>query len=477
MIESNRIGLDIETIISKAKKAAVEFGFFSQEKTDQIVKSVYSAGFDKRVYLAKLAHQETGIGKWEDKVIKNTIATRFVYQDIRELKTVGIINNDRENGIIEIAYPIGPVFATTPVTNPTSTALFKILIAIKSRNPIIISPHGRAKKCTIEAAKICYDAALAAGAPENCIQWIKKATSQEIQELMGHKKIALILATGTVDLVRNASKTGNPVIGVGAGNVPAYICKTADIPFSVEQIMLSKTFDFGTICASEQAVVATTSNSKQILDEFKLKGAYVISEDEIRLLEDVACNNYAKMMSVEIIGKTPYQIATMAGFFVPPETTLLIAPLKNVGKYTLLSYEILAPILAFYEVADFEEGIEICKQVNNLGGLGHTASIFSKDENNIMRFANEMNAGRILINTPSSQGAIGGTFNSLQPSFTLGVGTSGKSITTDNISARHLLNIKRIAYRKDNPCLSYDMDLYLNEEVTAELLDECDNKE
>ncbi|TSA32534.1 MAG: aldehyde dehydrogenase family protein, partial [Porphyromonadaceae bacterium] len=256
----------VEEILTKALNAAHAMGKLDQQQTDKIVRSIYETGFNHRWDLAEMAFRETGIGNVRDKMIKNIIATRFVYRNIFLQKTVGIINEDKENQIIEIARPMGPVFAVTPVTNPTSTALFKILIAMKSRNPIIIYPHGAARKCTSEAARLCYDAALVAGAPENCIQWIPRMTREQVHRFMSHKRVALVLATGSVSLVKAAYSSGNPAIGVGPGNVPVYIGKSADVGFTVNQILLSKLFDNGTICASEQAVVVSHNNAEAVKD-------------------------------------------------------------------------------------------------------------------------------------------------------------------------------------------------------------------
>lgn len=442
-------GLDIERIIDNAVKASEIFRTYDQKKTDCITEAVYRAGFDNRHYLAKLAFKETKLGRWEDKVIKNTIATKFVYEDIKDIKTVGIINEDKDQGIIEIAEPVGPIFAITPITNPTSTALFKILISVKTRNPIIIRPHGSAKKCTTEACRILYEAAINAGAPENCIQWIKMSTKEEVQILMSHKKIALNLITGSIELVRAAHRSGNPTIGVGPGNVPVFISKTADIPFAVEQIIISKTFDNGTICASEQAVVVEQDIADRVIDEFKKQKAYFLSEEEIKLLEPISFDCSKNIMKVEVIGQPAPVIAEMAGFKVPGDTSVLIAPLKEVGSHCPLSMEILAPILAFYIAKDFGQALELCYQINLHGGLGHTASIFTNSESEIVQFASLIKAGRILVNTPASYGALGGTYNKLKPSFVLACGTMGKNITADNISVRHLLNIHRIAIRKE----------------------------
>jgi acetaldehyde dehydrogenase/alcohol dehydrogenase len=462
-------GLDIDRVMGRALRAADAFRRLSQEDTDRIVAAVYRAGFNNRIPLAKHAVEETRLGRWEDKVIKNVIATRYVFRDIKDLKTVGAIAEDKEHGVVEVAEPLGPIFAITPITNPTSTVLFKILIAMKSRNPIVIRPHGSAADCSVEAARICAEAALGAGAPEHSIQWVKRSTQEEALEFMAHKQTAMILATGSVSLVRAAARSGNPSIGIGPGNVPVYIGLSADVPFAVEQIVLSKTFDYGTVCASEQAIVANRLHADEILSEFKKKKAYVLNKEEIRRLEPVAFNRAQKVMRIEVIGQPAAKIARMAGIDVPSETSLLIAPLEDVGPDTPLSLEILAPILAFYVADDFEGAIELCRLINRHGGLGHTASIFSNNEERIRHFASAMNAGRILVNTPASQGALGGTYNRLRPSLMLACGTSGKNITTDNISARNLLNIHRIARRQMNPCISPDF--------VPEYLDEANDTE
>ena len=459
--------LNVNELIENAGIAAVEFRKFNQEQTDKIVKKVYEAAFNNRIDLAKLAFKETHLGKWEDKVEKNIIASWSVYFDIINKKTVGVISEDNENGIVEIAESKGPIFAITPVTNPTSTVIFKILIAMKTRNPIIIRPHGAAKKCSNAAAKICYEAAIEAGAPKNCIQWIRRSTKEETLELMGHKKIALILATGSVSLVKSAYSSGNPAIGVGPGNVPVYIGKSCDVSFAVDQILLSKTFDNGTICASEQSVVVSKINSQQVIEEFKKRKAYFLSEEETALVEKIAFNKAQKVMSADVIGQSAFRIAEMANITVPEDTSVLIAPLKEVGIQSPISLEILAPILGFYVVENFDEAIEQCRKINEHGGLGHTVSIFSRDERKIEYFSEIMNAGRILVNTPSSQGALGGTFNSLQPSLTLACGSGGKNMTTDNISVQHLINIHRIARRQVNECYSCTKHFCMDESIDA----------
>jgi acetaldehyde dehydrogenase/alcohol dehydrogenase len=447
----------VEETVQFSLNAAEAFVKLDQAATDKVVFAVYREAFNNRQKLAEMAFEETGIGNLRDKVIKNIIATRFVYRDIKNIPTVGVVSEDRVNQIVEIARPMGPIFAVTPITNPTSTALFKILIAMKSRNPIIIFPHGAARKSTIEAARICYDAALNAGAPEHCIQWIPRATREQVLAFMSHRRVALVLATGSVSLVRAAYHSGNPAIGVGPGNVPVYIGKSADVEFAVNQILLSKLFDNGTICASEQAVVVSHHNAQKVRDEFVKQGACFLSRDEIDKVGRIAINSSQHTMNPEVIGKPAHVIAALAGIAVPDGTNLLIAEMEKhqVGIKWPLSLEILAPILAFYEVDNFEEAIVMCRRINDHGGLGHTVSIFSNDDAKIRYFAQALNAGRIVVNTPSSQGALGGLYNSLTPSMTLACGSGGKNFTTDNISVRHLLNIQRIAYRKINFCTEH----------------------
>jgi len=447
----------VDETIHKSLAAAHAFTKLDQEATDRITKAVYQAGFLNRWKLAEMAYRETALGIVHDKMVKNIIATRFVFRAIKDQKTVGVIRDDEENMITEIARPMGPVFAITPITNPTSTALFKIQIAMKTRNPIMIYPHGAARKCTVEAAKICYEAAVGAGAPVNCIQWIPRATREQVLNFMSHPRTALILATGSVSLVRAAYSSGNPAIGVGPGNVPVYIGKTADVKFAVDQILVSKLFDNGTVCASEQSVIVSRTNAKKVRAEFKKQGAYFMSPGEVEKVGRIAINKSQRTMSPEVIGQPPEVIARLAGIRIPAGTKILIAELEKyqVGPEWPLSLEILAPILSFYEVENFDEAILLCKRINEQGGLGHTVSIFSNDPRKIHYFAHTLNAGRIVVNTPSSQGALGGLYNSLTPSLTLACGSGGKNFTTDNISVKHLLNIQRIAYRKIKVCAEH----------------------
>ena len=466
----------IDEIIQTATMAAAEYRQFTQEQTDKIVKRVYEAAFNNRVMLAKMAHQETNIGIWEHKVLKNVVASQLVYEDIKNLKTVGIINEDLESGIVEIAQPMGPILAIIPVTNPTSTVIFKILISLKARNPIIICPSKKAINCCSETARICYEAALEAGATEGCIQWLTNVTREQTHDLMTHKGLSLILATGGSGLVKSAYSSGTPTIGVGAGNVPVYIEKSADIPFSVEQMFISKTFDNGTICASEQAIVVEKEIADKVIAEFKKQKAYFLNNEETDLLSKLAIDGTTHLMNPEVVGRSAYEIAKKAGIDAPADVALLIAPLKAVGLEYPLSSEVLAPILAFYVVDNFEKAINMCIDLNYHGGIGHSASIFSNNDEKIKYFALHMNAGRICVNTPSSQGAVGGMFNKLSPSLTLGCGTGGKNITTDNVSAKHLINVQRISRRRPNErFVRFDVAKYLDENMKADEINELYN--
>ncbi len=439
-----------DEIIRNAVISGAVFSQFDQEQTDAIVKKVFEAGFNSRIKLAKMAAEETGLGVWQHKVIKNVVGTYLVYESIKNEKTAGVIAVDHNTGMVEIAQPIGPVFGIIPVTNPTSTVMFKILITLKSRNPIIISPPRKAPNCCGEAVRICYEAAIAAGAPEDCIQILPETNRDLTHEFMVHPKTALILATGGTGLVHAAYSSGNPALGVGPGNVPVFIDKSADIPFAVESIISSKTFDNGTICASEQAIVCEKAIAAPLVSELEKQGCYYLSDEQIEKLEKVVFNKEKGTMSGDIVGKSVDFIASLAGISVPAGTKILIAPQKNIGKDFPLSQEILAPILAFYKASNYHSAIKLCIDLNYLGGIGHTACIYANDEKRILDYSKLMNAGRVLVNTPSAQGAVGGIYNNLHTSLTLGCGSGGKNITTENVSAHHLINIQRVCRRTKN---------------------------
>lgn len=469
MISVNEIA---ETLVSKARVAAAIFQQLNQKETDKIVEAVFRAGFNARIELARMAVEETGIGIQEHKVIKNVVASQMVYESIKNMQTVGVISEDDKTGITEIAQPLGPILAIIPVTNPTATVLYKALICLKSRNPVIFSVHRNAGQCGRKAMEICYEAALKAGAPEECLQIVPEHSRELTNALMTHPGIALILATGGTSLVKAAYSSGNPAIGVGPGNVPVLIDISADIPFAVENILTSKTFDNSTICASEQSIVVEDVIGDEVIYEFKKQGAYFLNPDETGKLEKVAIDPGTGQMSAAIVGKPVKYIADLAGIHVPEGTRLLIAPLDGIGKEYPLSGEILAPVLSFYRCKDYQEAIKTCIDLNYLGGIGHTASIFANNEKRIRDFAEIMNAGRIVVNMPSAQGAGGGVYNTLTPALTLGCGTGGKNITTENITAHHLINIQRVARRRPNyRWMTFDLSHYFKPKFTYKQLD------
>jgi acetaldehyde dehydrogenase/alcohol dehydrogenase len=440
---------EIDQLVAKAKAAQAKLAELTQEQVDAIVKAMTLAGIDKHMELARLAVDETGMGVYEDKVTKNLFATEYVYHDIKEIKTVGVINENHDDGFMEVAEPVGIVAGVTPTTNPTSTTMFKSLIAMKTRNPIIFAFHPKAQKCSSAAARLMLEAAMAAGAPEDAICWIENPSVEATAALMNHPDIALILATGGAGMVQAAYSSGKPALGVGPGNVPAYIERTADIHRAVNDIILSKTFDNGVICASEQAVIADRAIAEQVLSAFRAYGAYILNPEETKKVEAVAIDAKRQAMSPAVVGQPAAKIAAMAGVEVPAGTKVLIAPLAGVGPEFPLSREKLSPILGFYVVEDFSEGIRRCEQLTEFGGLGHSAVIHSENDRAIAEFSRRVRTGRLLVNSPTSQGAIGDIYNTNTPSLTLGCGSMGGNSTTANVSCRNLLNIKRVAVRRD----------------------------
>jgi acetaldehyde dehydrogenase/alcohol dehydrogenase len=461
----------LQRVMDKAVRAGAIFAQLNQAHTDRIVKAVARAALGARVPLAKMAAEETGIGRWDHKVIKNFVASQMIYEDIKSIPTVGTISEDEASGILEIAQPVGPIFAVIPSTNPTSTVIFKILISLKTRNPIVISPHPRAIQCCAEAARICYEAALAEDAPEDCIQWFTECSMDLTHSMMSHPETALVLATGGSSLVKAAYGSGKPAYGVGPGNVPVYVEASADPAFAAEQVITSKTFDNGTICASEQALVVEKAIAAPFREALIAQKCYFLSPEEVEKILPVVYDEKRSLMNAAIVGKPATYLAELAGLDVPADTVLLIAPQECVGDAYPLSSEILAPILAYYEVEGFSHAVNRCIELNFHGGIGHTASIYSQDDEKICQFANLVNAGRIVLNTPSSQGGVGGIYNTLHTSFTLGCGTGGGNITTDNITVRHLLNIQRLARRRLNQrFFALDLAHVLDETVDADTL-------
>ncbi len=421
-----------------------------QSQVDNIVKEMSMAGLDEHMRLAKMAVEETGRGIFEDKAIKNMFATEYVYHSIKYDKTVGIINENEIEDYVEVAEPVGVIAAITPVTNPTSTTMFKAIISMKTRNPIIFAFHPSAQRCSTEAARILRDAAIKAGAPDDCIQWIENPSIEATQALMHHPGVAMILATGGASMVKAAYSSGKPALGVGPGNVPCYIEKSVDVKRAATDLILSKTFDNGMICASEQAVIVDKDISKEFEDFMKDNKCYFWNEEEIKKLEKNAIDEAKCAMSPAVVGQSAYNIAKMAGFNVPEDTKILIAKLKGVGPEYPLSREKLSPILAYYISDGWEHGIKIAEEMVEFGGLGHSAVIHSKNQRVIDEFSRRIKAGRIIINSPSTHGAIGDIYNTNMPSLTLGCGSFGRNSTTANVSAVNLINKKRVARRRVN---------------------------
>jgi acetaldehyde dehydrogenase / alcohol dehydrogenase len=440
----------IDELMMRARTAAAVFSQYDQEQVDAIVRAAYLAGLDHRCDLARAAVDETGMGNYPDKVIKNTVATLLVYDTIRDEKTVGVIREDQHDGIVEVAEPLGVVLGVTPVTNPTSTIMFKILLALKTRNAIIISPHQKAFQCSVAAARLLYEAALEAGAPEDCITWMDEPCREVSSGLMHHSGLALILATGGSSLVNAAYSSGTPALGVGPGNVPVFVDATADLELLADSVVASKAFDNGVICASEQSIVVTTDVFDDALRALQAKGGYLCSDDERAKLEAIAIDPERGAMSLDVIGQSATKIAALAGIDVPDDTLLLLVQPGGVGPDYPLSREKLSPILALYRATNTREGINRCVDLLHFGGIGHTAGIFSNDDTVIAQYASAVNAGRILVNQPTSQGAVGQMFNTIPASLTLGCGTGGRNITTDNVTAAHLINHKRLLRRRPN---------------------------
>ncbi|GIN63474.1 aldehyde-alcohol dehydrogenase [Robertmurraya siralis] len=440
----------VDQLVQNGRRALQEFQNFDQEMIDEIVKQMALAGLDHHMPLAKLAVEETGRGVYEDKIIKNIFSTEYIYHNIKYDKTVGIINENDHEGIVEIAEPVGVIAGVTPVTNPTSTTMFKALIAIKTRNPIVFAFHPSAQKCSSEAARALRDAAVLAGAPEHCIQWIEKPSLDATQLLMNHSKVSLILATGGSGMVKSAYSSGKPALGVGPGNVPCYIEKSADVYRAVNDLILSKTFDNGMICASEQAVILDQEIYDTAKEELRAHGCYFLNEAEKSKIEKLVIREPQGTINPDIVGRPAAKIAKMAGVNVPHDTKILIAELEGVGPQYPLSREKLSPILACYKVQNLEEGLTRCEQMLEFGGLGHSAVLHSTNEEVMKKFGLRMKAGRIIINAPSSQGAIGDIYNAYIPSLTLGCGTYGGNSVSTNVGTMHLINIKKVARRNVN---------------------------
>ncbi|MBE6129124.1 MAG: bifunctional acetaldehyde-CoA/alcohol dehydrogenase [Erysipelotrichaceae bacterium] len=448
---------EVNEKVAKALKALDDYASFDQEKIDYIVAKCSVAALDRHGELAKLAIEETGRGVFEDKATKNLFACEYVVNHMRNQKTVGIIEEDPVKGLKYVAEPVGVVAGITPVTNPTSTAIFKSLICLKTRNPIIFAFHPNAQKSSAAAAKVMYDAAIAAGAPENCIQWIEVPSMDATSALMNHPGVSTILATGGNAMVRAAYSCGKPALGVGAGNVPAYIETTADIAQAVSDIALSKAFDHGMVCASEQAVIADQEIYEDVKNEFRHYNVHYVTKAEKKKLEQFMFNAEAYGKGCEearlngaVAGKSAYWIAQQAGFEVDPDTSIIIAECKEVGPNEPLTREKLSPVLAMLKADSVEDGIAKAEAMVMFNGTGHSAAIHTSNENLVREYGRRIKACRIIWNSPSTFGGIGNIYNSFIPSMTLGCGSYGHNSVSDNISTVNLLNIKKVGERRNN---------------------------
>ena len=440
----------LEGLVAQARIAAAVFTQFTQEDVDRIVKVMVLAGLEQAQHLARLAVEETRLGVMEDKVIKNMVASEFVYNYVKDKRTVGVIRELPERNLLEIAEPIGVLFSLTPITNPTSTVLFKCIIAVKTRNAVIFSPHPKAWHCCSEAVKVMCETAVKHGAPEGVFTCVESPTLPDNAYLMRHKDVGLIDATGGPGVVKAAYSSGKPALGVGPGNTPVYLEKTADLNAAVVDIIVSKTFDNGTICASEQTVVIDDEIYDAVLRKFADLGAHICDEQQTKVLERTVIDPQTGFMQPMAVGQKATDIARFVGLSVKPDTKLLVAPIQGVGREHPLSVEKLFPVLAVYRAKSAAEALKVCVDVNHSGGLGHTAVVFSRDDAVIRKFGEVINTGRIIVNSPGSIGALGAVYNDLIPTFSFGCGTGGGNSTTDNVNIFHYLNIKRLARRTQN---------------------------
>lgn len=453
MAKKNLIVNSVDTLLEKiteTKQAQEVFATYSQEQVDKIFTAAALAANKKRIPLAKMAQAETGMGVVEDKVIKNHYAAEYIYNAYKDTRTCGVLERDEAFGITKIAEPLGVIAAIVPTTNPTSTAIFKALLALKTRNGIIFSPHPRAKKSTIEAANIILEAAVAAGAPKGIIGWIDEPTIELSERVM--KEANIILATGGPGMVRAAYSSGKPAIGVGAGNTPAIIDDTADVKTAVSSILVSKTFDNGMICASEQSVIVLDKVYNEVKKEFTVRGAYFLNKEETQKTREVLLINGA--LNAKIVGQTAHTIAKLAGFDVPVETKILVGEVESVELSEAFAHEKLSPVLAMYKARTFDEAVAKAEKLVADGGFGHTSSLYVDAVNEkakIDKFSAAMKTCRILVNTPSSHGGIGDLYNfKLAPSLTLGCGSWGGNSVSENVGVKHLINIKTVAERREN---------------------------
>jgi acetaldehyde dehydrogenase (acetylating) len=448
---------EVRTKVEKAYAAWLKFRTFTQEQVDAIVERMAAAARANARRLADLAVEETGYGKREDKYIKNLLCCDWLPRRMRGMKTIGILRELPDQNIVEIGVPLGIVAAILPTTNPTSTAIYKSLVSLKAGNGIVISPHPRAHRCTCETAAILYRAAVEAGAPEDIIQCVDTATLEGTHALMRHERTAVILATGGHALVKAAYSSGKPAFGVGPGNVPVLVDTSADLDEAIPKIVTGKSFDYGTVCSSEQAIVAEAGLREAIVSRLKAQDAYICNDAQKQALGKLLItSNWT--VNPNCVGQSPARIAQMAGFEVPPDTRILCCELEGVGKAHPLSAEKLSPVLSLYFVPNFDAAMDTCFALLKFGGAGHTACIYSKNDERTRAYALRMPAFRILVNTPTPQGSTGITTN-VFPSMTLGCGALAGNSTSDNVGPQHLMNIKRLAYVVRKPEEAFEMPL------------------
>ena len=448
---------EVRTKVEKAYAAWQRYRAFTQDQVDAIVERMAAAARANAKRLADLAVEETGYGKREDKYIKNLLCCDWLPRRMRGMKTVGILRELPEENLVEIGVPVGVVAAILPTTNPTSTAIYKTLVSLKAGNAVVISPHPRARRCTCETAAVLYRAAREAGAPEDLIQCVENATMEGTNALMRHERTGVILATGGHGMVKAAYSSGKPAFGVGPGNVPVLVDTSADLEDAIPKIVTGKSFDYGTVCSSEQAIVAEHGLRDRIVSLLKAQKAYICNEAQAQALGELLITpNWT--VNPNCVGQAPTKIAQMAGFEVPPDTSILCCEISGVGKQHPLSAEKLSPVLSLYFVPDFAAALDACFALLKFGGAGHTAAIYSRNDARTREYALRMPANRVLVNTPAPQGSTGITTN-IFPSMTLGCGAVAGNITSDNVGPQHLINIKRLAYVVRKPEEAFEMPL------------------
>ena len=469
---------DLNELVTQVRAAQKQFAEFPQEQVDIIFRHAAQAANENRITLAKMAVEETGMGIFEDKVIKNHFASEFIYNKYIHDKTCGVVEEDEDAGIIKIAEPIGIIAGIVPTTNPTSTAIFKSLITLKTRNAIIFSPHPRAKKCTIEAARTVLEAAVAAGAPEHIIGWIDEPSVELSAALMQHPDVNLTLATGGPAMVKAAYSSGKPAIGVGAGNTPAIIDETCHLKMAVNSVLLSKSFDNGMICASEQSVIVVQDVYDAVKKEFALRGAHILTASEKEKVANIIMKN--GRVDPAIVGQPAYKIAAMAGLKVPETTKVLIGEIKNIAREEPFAHEKLSPVLAMLKAKNFDDALRIAGEQIELEGMGHTAVLYTDqlNQDRIRRYGDLMKTGRVLVNMPASQGAIGDIYNfRLEPSLTLGCGSWGGNAISENVGVKHLINIKTVAQRRENMLwFQIPNKIYFKQNAIAEAFKDLEGK-